>query len=66
MLFFASPALWPTIVGPLVNTLMFVLVSVPLMEKRQLKHKPAYAAYIKETGALLPRLKAAPQEEKKL
>jgi steroid 5-alpha reductase family enzyme len=60
MLFFTQPALWLTIVGPIVNTLMFVFVSVPLMEKRQLKNKPEYDAYITETGALLPKPKAHP------
>jgi steroid 5-alpha reductase family enzyme len=55
MLFFARPALWPAVLGPVVNTLMFVFVSVPLMEKRQLKRRPEYAAYRAETGALLPR-----------
>jgi hypothetical protein len=29
MLFLARPALWPAVLGPVVNTLMFVFVSVP-------------------------------------
>jgi steroid 5-alpha reductase family enzyme len=48
-------------VGALVNTLMFVFVSVPLMERRQLSGKREYAAYKSETGALLPRLRT-PEE----
>ena len=45
-------------VGALVNTLMFVFISVPMMERRQLDHKPEYAAYRAESGMLLPKLPA--------
>ena len=40
--------------GAVVNTLMFVFVSVPMMERRQLQNKSEYAEYKAETGALLP------------
>ncbi len=40
--------------GALVNTLLFVFISVPLLEKRQLARRPDYEDYIKRTGALLP------------
>ena len=44
-------------IGPLVNTLMFIFISIPLMERRQLRSKAEYAAYKAETGMLLPRLR---------
>ncbi len=37
------------ICGAVVNTLMFLCISIPLMESRQLKNKPAYADYRKHT-----------------
>jgi steroid 5-alpha reductase family enzyme len=43
-------------IGPLVNTLMFVFISIPMMERRQLRGKGEYADYKAETGMLLPRL----------
>ena len=37
------------ICGPVVMTALFVCISIPLMEKRQLKNKPGYAEYRKQT-----------------
>lgn len=37
------------VVGPICITLLFRFISVPLMEGRQLKNKPAYAEYRKST-----------------
>ncbi|MCD8167508.1 MAG: DUF1295 domain-containing protein [Bacteroides sp.] len=48
--------LW-TGTGALVNTLLFVFISIPLMEKRQLQNKPEYAIYRKKTGMLFPKIK---------
>ncbi len=48
-----SPGEWITGLGALANTLLFVFISIPLMEKRQLARKPAYAAYRRRTSALL-------------
>lgn len=45
---------WWTIVGPLAITLLFVFISLPLIEKRMAK-KPGYAAHRKASPALLPR-----------
>lgn len=42
-----------TITGAAVNTLMFLCISIPLMEARQMKNKPGYAAYRKETRILI-------------
>ena len=45
---------WP--IGAIANTLLFLCVSIPLMEGRQLKNKPSYAEYKKKTGMLIPKL----------
>lgn len=42
------PVDW-TIAGAILNTLLFLCVSIPLMESRQMKNKPDYAQYRKET-----------------
>lgn len=39
-------------VGALVNTCLFVFISIPMMEKRQLANKPAYAEYRKKVRIL--------------
>jgi len=41
-------------VGPLANTLMFIFISIPLMEKRQILRKPEYANYKLKTSMLIP------------
>lgn len=46
------PVDW-TIAGAIINTLLFLCVSIPLMEARQLKNKPDYAAYRKEARMLI-------------
>jgi steroid 5-alpha reductase family enzyme len=48
-----APQYWWTIFGPLANNMLFLFVSIPLMEKRQLKNKPEYADYIKTTSRLI-------------
>lgn len=37
------------IAGAIANTLLFLFISIPMMEKRQLKNKPGYADYKKRT-----------------
>lgn len=56
MLLSVNAAYWKAFVGPLANTIMFVTVSIPLMEERQLQNKPGYAQYKEKTGMLLPRI----------
>jgi len=51
-----APQEWGTFIGALVNTLLFVFISIPLMEKRQLANKPEYADYKKKTSTLIPGL----------
>ena len=56
MMISIKPYMWLAAVGPLVNTLMFIFISIPMMERRQLAAKPDYNAYKAETGMLLPRI----------
>ena len=41
------------ICGPIAMTALFVGISIPLMEKRQLQNKPGYAEYRKQTRMLI-------------
>ena len=52
-LLFAEPSAWYFILGAVMNTLLFLLVSIPLAEGKQSK-KQGYDQYKKETRALLP------------
>ncbi|MBQ8197760.1 MAG: DUF1295 domain-containing protein [Clostridia bacterium] len=47
------PSLWYLSIGALVNTLMFLVVSIPMADKRQAK-KEGFAEYKKQTRILLP------------
>ena len=47
-----SSHLW-YLVGPIAMTCLFLFISIPLMEKRQLQNKPGYAEYKKETRILI-------------
>jgi steroid 5-alpha reductase family enzyme len=46
---------WWTPVGAIVITLMFLGVSLPMMEARMRERRPGYAAYAERTSMLLPR-----------
>lgn len=48
-----APALW-TVIGPALVTLLFVFVSIPMMERHVLESRPEYARYILEVPKLLP------------
>jgi len=50
----ADPGWWWSAVGPLSITLLFVLVSVPWMDRRMASRHPAWAEHMKKTPALLP------------
>ncbi len=41
-------------IGAIINLLMFMTISIPLMEKRQLNRRPDYEAYMESTHVLLP------------
>jgi steroid 5-alpha reductase family enzyme len=51
----ADAAWWWTVVGPLAMTAMFLGASIPMMERRSLTRRPAYAAYAERTPLLVPR-----------
>lgn len=40
-------------IGALANTCLFVFISIPMMEKRQIANKPGYAAYRKNVRMLI-------------
>jgi len=46
--------MWWTIAGPAIVTLMFVFISIPMLEKREMVRRPEYAGYKKEVAMLLP------------
>ncbi len=45
---------WWTIIGPLAITIMFLAVSIPMIEKRMLSHRPHYAEHQKSVSMLVP------------
>ncbi|MEJ2277460.1 MAG: DUF1295 domain-containing protein [Candidatus Lokiarchaeota archaeon] len=48
---------WWFIIGPLSITLLFLLVSIPLMEKKNMRTKPSYKEYKEEVSKLIPWFK---------
>jgi steroid 5-alpha reductase family enzyme len=50
----AEPSWAWAAVGPLSITLLFVLVSVPWMDRRMLSRHPAWTQHFRETSALIP------------
>jgi steroid 5-alpha reductase family enzyme len=51
----AAPSYWWTVVGPIVMTLLFQYASLPLIERRMLESRPAYAERTKRVSAIVPR-----------
>ncbi len=47
------PSAWWTVFAPVLMTLLFVFISIPMMEKRMLERKEGYAGYLKHTSMLL-------------
>ena len=47
------PPVW-TIAGPVAMTLLFVFISIPMMEKHMVGKRPAYESYQKKVWALVP------------
>ena len=57
LFFFALSAdfsYWWMIVGPVAMTILFVFLSIPMMEKRLKKKHPEYEKYKKEVSSLIP------------
>ncbi len=62
--FKGSDGYW-TIIGLIFMIVLFTLISVPLMEKRNKDRKPGYAEYVRNVPALLPwRFPAKAQRRK--
>ena len=49
-----QPRLWPLGIGALMNTLMFLFISIPMAEKRLAGYKDGFSEYVAETNRLLP------------
>jgi steroid 5-alpha reductase family enzyme len=54
MMLSASPGTWYLCLGPLVNTLMFLFISIPMADKRNRDRRPGFGEYSNETNRLLP------------
>jgi steroid 5-alpha reductase family enzyme len=50
----ADSSYWWTIAGPLVMTLLFLFISIPMMDKRSLGRRPGYQEHMKRVSALIP------------
>jgi steroid 5-alpha reductase family enzyme len=46
------PSHWYVFLGALIVTCLFIFISIPMMEKRQLARKPEYASYKEKTRML--------------
>ena len=51
-----APGYWWTVIGPVVITLLFITISIPLMDKRNLKRRPGYGEHCHKIPALIPRI----------
>ena len=51
----AAPGWYWSVIGPLAITAMFLWVSIPMLERRNLARRPGYAEVMKRVPALLPR-----------
>jgi len=50
----ADPGYWWTIIGPVLITILFTFISIPLMEKRSLERRPGYRDLRKKLPVLIP------------
>lgn len=50
----SHPNRWPLIAGTLVNTALFLFISVPMAERQLAKYKSGFADYRRETRMFLP------------
>ncbi|MEX1364939.1 MAG: hypothetical protein AB1Z98_17555, partial [Nannocystaceae bacterium] len=51
----AAPGTWWTLVGPVAITLLFVFISLPMIEKRMHARRPGWAAHCRRVSVLVPR-----------
>ena len=54
----AAGGAWWVWLGVVLMVGLFVGISIPMIDKRMLANKPAYAAYREEVPSLLPKLRA--------
>jgi steroid 5-alpha reductase family enzyme len=50
----ANPSYWWTIVGPIAITMLFIFISIPMMDKRSLERRAGYEERMKKVSALVP------------
>jgi steroid 5-alpha reductase family enzyme len=50
----ADPSYWWTVIGPLSITLMFLFISIPMIDKRSLERRPHYGEHMKNVSACIP------------
>jgi len=50
----AVPQVWFLIIGPIANTLLFLIVSIPLADNHNRETRPGFDEYVKETSSLFP------------
>lgn len=50
----AAPSTWWPVVGPITMTLMFMVVSLPLIEKRMRRRRPGWDAHCRRVSVLVP------------
>jgi len=48
------PQIWVTVIGPVVMTLLFLFISIPLMEKYILSSRASYSSYQMQVSMLIP------------
>ena len=49
-----APKKWYLMLGALINTLMFVFISIPMADKRNLRERPGFEQCVRQTRILLP------------
>jgi steroid 5-alpha reductase family enzyme len=54
LVFALNPTLWFVFFGALINTLMFMVISIPMAERRLAAYKPGLKQYASETWKLFP------------
>lgn len=50
----ANASFWWTIIGPVLMTMMFIFISIPMMEEHMLHKNPEYAKYQRYISMLVP------------
>ena len=50
----AEPSYWWTVIGPLSITLMFIFISIPMIDKRSLGRRPDYAGHMEKVSSCIP------------